>query len=79
MLKHEYQLIEDRLKRENHPNKQYFTFANTVTTINFHKTGQGHGWFGVKFQTKADRTPSEVFLIVHQATPNTASIVKYAK
>lgn len=62
MLKHEYQLIEDRLKRENHPNKQYFTFANTVTTIDFHKTGQGHGWFGVKFQTKAERSPSEVFL-----------------
>tara|TARA_B110000459_G_C16619641_1_gene500871 strand:+ start:1233 stop:2708 length:1476 start_codon:yes stop_codon:yes gene_type:complete len=62
MLKHEYQLIEERLKRENHPSKQYFAFANTVTTINFHKTTQGHGWFGVKFQTKAGQAPSEVFL-----------------
>lgn len=62
MLKHEYQLIEERLKRENHPTKKYFAFANTVATINFHKTSQGHGWFGVKFQTEAGRPASEVFL-----------------
>tara|TARA_B100000780_G_scaffold126526_1_gene88708 strand:+ start:2977 stop:4464 length:1488 start_codon:yes stop_codon:yes gene_type:complete len=62
MLQHEYQLIEERLKREHHPTKQYFAFANTVTTINFHKTTQGHGWFGVKFQTNAGNAPSEVFL-----------------
>jgi hypothetical protein len=62
MLKLEYQLIEERLKREDHPNRQYFAFANTVTTINFHKTSHGHGWFGVKFQTKAGQPPSEVLL-----------------
>jgi len=62
MLKHEYSLIEERLKREHHPSKRYFTFANTVATINFQKTSQGHGWFGVKFQTSPDEAPSEVFL-----------------
>ena len=62
MLKHEYSLVEDRIKREKHPSKQFFTFANTVATINFQKTSQGHGWFGVKFQTSPDAKPSEVFL-----------------
>lgn len=62
MLKHEYQLIEERLPRDKHPTKQYFIFANTVATINYQKTSQGHGWFGVKFQTSAEEEPSEVFL-----------------
>jgi hypothetical protein len=62
MLKHEYQLIEERLERDQHPSKQFFSFANTVATINFQKTSQGHGWFGVKFQSAPDEAPSEVFL-----------------
>ena len=62
MLKHEYQQIEERINRAKHPSKQFFTFANTVATINFHKTSQGHGWFGVKFQTEPGKQPSEVFL-----------------
>jgi hypothetical protein len=62
MLKHEYQLIEERLNREDHASKQFFAFANTVATINFHKTRHGHGWFGVKFQSGPGRQPSEVFL-----------------
>ena len=62
MLKHEYNLVEDRIKRDKHPSKQFFAFANTVATINFQKTSQGHGWFGVKFQTSPDAAPSEVFL-----------------
>ncbi|MDE0917833.1 MAG: TonB-dependent receptor, partial [Flavobacteriales bacterium] len=62
MLKHEYQLIEERINRENHPSKQFFAFANTVATINFHKSSQGHGWFGLKFQTEPGKEASEVIL-----------------
>ncbi len=62
MLLHEYNLVEDRMQREKHPSKQFFAFANTVATINYEKTNQGHGWFGVKFQTAPDKAPSEVFL-----------------
>ena len=35
MLTHETQLIEDRLGREKHPNKMFFSYANTVATIDF--------------------------------------------
>ena len=38
MLEHEYGLIEERITRDDHPTKQYFAFANTVATINYHKT-----------------------------------------
>ena len=62
MLLHEYNLVVDRIQRDKHPSKKFFAFANTVATINYSKTSQGHGWFGVKFQTAPDAAPSEVFL-----------------
>ena len=62
MLDHEYNLIEERITREDHPRKQYFAFADTVATINYHKTIQGHGWFGIRFQTSAESEPSEIIL-----------------
>ncbi|MCB0761293.1 MAG: TonB-dependent receptor [Flavobacteriales bacterium] len=63
MLRHEYDLIVERLDRDDHPSKCFFTYANTIATINFQKTIQGHGWMGVKFQTKPNREPNTV--IVH--------------
>ena len=62
MLEHEYGLIEERITRDDHPTKQYFAFANTVATINYHKTTQGHGWFGIKFQTSASSEPNTIVL-----------------
>ena len=62
MLKHEYDLMEERLDRNDHANKHFFAFANTVATINFHKTIQGHGWFGLKFQTDPNKAPNEVIM-----------------
>ena len=62
MLKHEYNLMQERLDRNDHANKHFFAFANTVATINFHKTIQGHGWFGLKFQTDPNKAPNEVIM-----------------
>lgn len=64
MLQYEYQLIEERLKREVHPTKKFFAFANTIATINFHKTIQGHGWFGVKFQSEPEKEANTVIIHV---------------
>ncbi|MCH2199903.1 MAG: TonB-dependent receptor [Flavobacteriales bacterium] len=64
MLDYEYNLIEERLTRDKHPTKRFFAFANTVATINFHKTIQGHGWFGVKFQTEPGKAANSVILHV---------------
>ena len=62
MLKHEYALIEKRLDRNLHPEKTYFTYANTVATINFAKTFKGHGWMGIRFQTAANRDTNDIII-----------------
>lgn len=50
MLTHEIHLIEERLSRKKHPEKLFFSYANTVATIDFAKKFKGHGWVGLKFQ-----------------------------
>ena len=50
MLGHEINLMEDRLSRQKHPDKLFFSYANTVTTIDFAKKFKGHGWVGIRFQ-----------------------------
>ena len=50
MLDWEVDLLDRRLSREKHPQKTFFAFANTVTTIDWAKKYKGHGWLGVKFQ-----------------------------
>ena len=62
MIDHEYGLITERLNREKHPNKRFFSFANNVETINFSKTNDGHGWMGLRFQLSPDSKPNDVIL-----------------
>lgn len=50
MINHETKLIEERIQRNKHPNKLFFTYANTVATIDFAKRYKGHGWVGIKYQ-----------------------------
>ena len=60
MLRYEVALIEERLNRENNPGKRFFSYANTVTTINFNKTLKGHGWVGLRFQLHETEDYSEI-------------------
>jgi len=62
MINHEYGLITERLNREKHPNKRFFSFANNVETINFSKTNDGHGWMGLRFQLCPNSKPNDVVL-----------------
>src|SRR5210317_1846012 len=50
MLNYEIEVMEDRLSRSKHPDKIFFSYANTVTTIDFARKFKGHGWVGIKFQ-----------------------------
>ncbi|HAE72154.1 MAG TPA: nicotinate-nucleotide adenylyltransferase, partial [Flavobacteriaceae bacterium] len=50
MLAHEMNLMEDRISRKSHPDRLFFSYANTVATIDFAKKFKGHGWVGIKFQ-----------------------------
>ncbi|WP_297984394.1 TonB-dependent receptor [uncultured Chryseobacterium sp.] len=62
MLKYEVSLIEERLDNAECPDRRFFSYANTVTTINYHKTFKGHGWVGIMFQHKPDAEYSEVII-----------------
>ncbi len=62
MLSHEVELIEKRLSRDKHPNKLFFSYANTVSTIDFAKQFKGHGWVGIKFQVEPGEEYNEITL-----------------
>ncbi|WP_298263043.1 TonB-dependent receptor [uncultured Lutibacter sp.] len=62
MLTYEIELTEDRLSRKKHPNKMFFSYANTVTTIDFARKFKGHGWVGIKFQLDPLEDYNEIIL-----------------
>lgn len=64
MLDHEINLLVSRMSRKKHPNKMFFTYANTVATIDFAKKYKGHGWMGMKFQTNPENDFSEIHIHV---------------
>ena len=62
MLSHEVRLVEQRLNRDKHPSKMFFSYANTVATIDFAKQFKGHGWVGIKYQIEPDEDYNEIVL-----------------
>ncbi|MDX1462492.1 MAG: TonB-dependent receptor, partial [Marinirhabdus sp.] len=42
--------------------KLFFAYANTVATIDFAKKYKGHGWLGIRYQTRPDEAYSEIVL-----------------
>ena len=62
MLNHEVNLIEERIKRDKHPHKIFFSFANTVATIDFAKKFKGHGWVGIKYQIEPNQEYNDIVL-----------------
>lgn len=64
MLKYEASLIEERLDPNQNTGKKYFSYANTVATINYRKTYKGHGWVGIRFQLEEGGGYNEIVLHV---------------
>lgn len=64
MLDHEYGLLHERLLGEKYENRTFFAFANTVTTLNYKRTNEPHGWIGIRFQTEPGGLPNEIFFHV---------------
>ena len=40
----------------------FFSYANTVATIDFAKKYKGHGWVGIKYQVDAEQEYNEIVL-----------------
>src|SRR5690606_9957455 len=60
MLDHEYKLLTERLKGPKYEDRSLFAFANTVTTLNFSKTNDPHGWIGIRFQVEPGGEPNDI-------------------
>lgn len=56
MLEKEMEHMEQRISREKHPKRLFFSYANTVATIDFAKKYKGHGWVGIRYQTDHNQT-----------------------
>lgn len=72
MLTYETDLIEERISRDKHPNKLFFSYANTVATIDFAKRYKGHGWLGIRFQAVPKQEYSEIIIHVQFHESNAA-------
>src|SRR5690606_33775488 len=63
MLDTEYTKMEDTLG-EKQETCRFFAFANTVESLNYHRTNQGQGWVGMKLQLEVGKEPNEIVLHV---------------
>lgn len=63
MLKTEYNTLCERLPKKQ-KEARFFAFSNTVEALNYHKTNQGQGWIGIRFQAKQGGEPNDVILHV---------------
>lgn len=64
MLKTEFNQLIELLASKREPETRFFSFANTVTTINYQKSNQGQGWLGIRFQLVPKGEPNQVVLHV---------------
>lgn len=62
MLKTEFNQVTTILKEKRDPFTKFFSYANTVTTINYAKTNEGHGWVGMRFQLNPKSEPNQVVM-----------------
>jgi hypothetical protein len=64
MLKYEFGLLQQRLSGEKYDSRTFFAFANTVTTLNYNKSNDPHGWIGLQFQSEPGGEPNEIIFHV---------------
>jgi len=62
MLTHEFDLLTERLEGLAYDKRCFFSFANTVTTLNYNKTNEPHGWMGIRFQSEPHGKANEIIL-----------------
>src|SRR5579863_5894556 len=64
MLEKEYGLLIERLAEKRGDQTTFFAFADTVSALNYHKTNEGHGWMGVRFQLEPGGGYNDVIIHV---------------
>ena len=61
MLETEYDHIVETLPSK-HKEMRFFAFCNTVESLNYHKTNQGQGWVGIRFQMHLNGPVNDIIL-----------------
>lgn len=64
MLDYEFKLLLERLEKTRGDKSTFFVFADTVATRSYSRKEEGHGWLGIKFQTKPHERPSQIIIHV---------------
>ncbi|MDB5156141.1 MAG: nicotinate-nucleotide adenylyltransferase [Mucilaginibacter sp.] len=64
MLEHEYNLLIERLASQRSDTTTFFAFSDTVSTLNYHKTNEAHGWMGLRFQLEPNGPFNDVVIHV---------------
>lgn len=73
MLDREYTLLNKRLAFKAKKTR-FFAFADTVQTINYTKTVQGHGWMGLRFQLHPQSQTND--LVIHVIMKDTDPVLQ---
>lgn len=63
MLETEFETMKFRLP-EKYKESRFFAFCNTVESLNYHKTNQGQGWVGIRFQNEIGAPSNDIILHV---------------
>ncbi|HON18520.1 MAG TPA: hypothetical protein PK990_05045 [Salinivirgaceae bacterium] len=64
MLETEFNELVSLLSENRGENTCFFSFANTVETLNFKKDNEGHGWIGIQYQHAPGAECSRIVLHV---------------
>ena len=74
MLDHEMELMKERLIHDHYKEKAFFTYANTVTTIDYSKKNEGQGWIGLRFKLNAEEEKANEIIFHVKFKENTAQL-----
>jgi hypothetical protein len=64
MLEKEYGLLIERLAENRGGQTTFFAFSDTMSALNYHKTNEGHGWMGIRFQLEPGGAFNDVVIHV---------------
>ena len=74
MLDHEMKLMKERLVHDHYKEKAFFTYANTVTTIDYSKKNEGQGWIGLRFKLDAEEEKANEIIFHVKFKENSAAL-----
>jgi hypothetical protein len=74
MLDKEWAQLLAQLGKTRGPHTRFFSFVDTVSTRNFVRTNDPHGWVGLRFQLQPGAPPNDIFL--HINLRDTANVLQ---